>query len=1111
MKSEPSRRRIVILTLTIVMSILLAACQAAEPQVEPTPAPTVAPPPSATAAPAVDVAALYNVQWALAAYGDPANPTVPPRSIQITAVFTPEGQLSGNNGCNNYSASYTATPDGFMSIEPTIAMTMMACPEEQMNAEAAYMEALAKVTAFNFTGSGDLVIRYETASGDEGLLVYVRGAVPLVATNWLLVSYGDPVNPTAALPGLPVTATFSEDGTLSGNSSCNTYTTSYEVDGEALSVAVIASTMRFCTEGMEQEAAYLAALGWAESFQITGQTLVINYLMDGRSGILTYSSATLPLVSTLWTLTTLGGVPVPEETAVTALFSPQDENGVAVVSGLAACNNYSGDYTLDESSMTIGPLATTFMLCEEELNQLEQSYLQALESTESYEIMGNILLLNTASGLLNFVADRTPLEGALWQLAAIGDVDNPEPPVEGANFTAQFIRNASAPSGIVQGTTGCNEYSAVFAASVNGIKINAPASTGTRSCPPGLNRQEQQYFLALNDATLYTILGDTLILPYDEGKQALVFQATQLEIAERPPLSDLNGSFWYLWSINDQPVLPGATITAALSVNPDGTSGQMDGSAGCNTYQADFGAEMAVQATVTSALSCGTPAGVMTQEQSYLDVLQRSYGYWQTGDQLIINSGTGALTYRTSQPPAANDQTHLLVNQTWFLISAGVNFSQPGDREPSTRFNTDGTLNGYTGCNDFTGQYTTAPGQITISAIANTLTACPNTALQTQEQSMLALLGSAQTYRIVDITLQIVSPQGVLNYSLTPLSRPEEAIPPTPVIQSPATAPVNTSVTFDASASTGQVPIVRYSWEFGDGNRRTGTVVQNVYTAPGDYRVVMTAIDQRNLQSTTTTNITILAPNEPTPQPTPPPQPTDAPQATPPPQATQAPQPTAVPPTAVPPTPEPPIEPPSVPPTAAMSAPQSAFIGEPVAFSAAGSSPGSSPITSYQWNFGDGSITPPSASPDTSYLFSHGGSYQVSVTVTDASGLSSSASQQVNVDARLDTVVWSLSPTQPGTVITLQFLRGQVAGFAGCNTYTGSYTAMDNGDGTFSVTTSGLTFSRMACPQAIMDQETEYFNALTQVTTARLQGNSLVLTHPGGALNYFEVGTGMPR
>ena len=158
---------------------------------------------------------------------------------------------------------------------------------------------------------------------------------------------------------------------------------------------------------------------------------------------------------------------------------------------------------------------------------------------------------------------------------------------------------------------------------------------------------------------------------------------------------------------------------------------------------------------------------------------------------------------------------------------------------------------------------------------------------------------------------------------------------------------------------------------------------------------------------------------------------------------------------------------------------------------------GSSPITSYSWNFGDGTSAGPSPDPYQTTIYNQAGSYQVTVVVTDENGQSSSATMGVTISTRLDTpVVWMLDSyanlgVLPGTAITLQFQAGQIAGFSGCNSYTGAYTATDNGDGTYSVTITGLVGTGMMCPGEIMDQEQTYLGLLSTVTVAQGEGNIL--------------------
>jgi heat shock protein HslJ len=119
----------------------------------------------------------------------------------------------------------------------------------------------------------------------------------------------------------------------------------------------------------------------------------------------------------------------------------------------------------------------------------------------------------------------------------------------------------------------------------------------------------------------------------------------------------------------------------------------------------------------------------------------------------------------------------------------------------------------------------------------------------------------------------------------------------------------------------------------------------------------------------------------------------------------------------------------------------------------------------------------------------------VTVFVNDLNGLSSFATTRIQIDARL----------LPGTAITLQFKNGELAGFAGCNTYTGRYTTELAEDGSYTITISPLTTSRLSCPQDTMQQEQEYLTSLQQTNRATIQENRIVLDSPPGQLEFYLV------
>ena len=477
---------------------------------------------------------------------------------------------------------------------------------------------------------------------------------------------------------------------------------------------------------------------------------------------------------------------------------------------------------------------------------------------------------------------------------------------------------------------------------------------------------------------------------------------------------------------------------------------------------------------------------------------------------------TPTLTIEAAEPiptatPSTIDQTPLLIERNWFLVSFNETGSIPGVQgaEALVLFNPDGSLVGFTGCKDLNAAYATNFNQISITNLNLGAGACADTALQQQEDTMVAILRSARSYFVADTALQLAGDSGFMNFSLTPVNRPEEIAPPQAVIQVVSQAQVGQVVVFDGSASSGQVPLVSWQWDFGDGARASGVVVQHAYRDGGTFTVRLTVADQHRQTTTATQQIHILVPPTPTAQPTLPPptatpeQPTFTPEA-PPAQATDTPE-APSPPTATP-------EPPPVlePPQASIQGSSQGFVGERVEFDASASLPGSSPIVSYSWSFGNGEGLPASSDSNASAIYTRTGAYEVSVTVMDANGLSSLAATQINIDARLDTDVWTLSainqvPLLPGTAITLQFLQGELAGFAGCNTYEGSYTVSDNGDGTYSVVTGEISTGRLACPPDIMRQEDDYLTALQQTATASIQENMLILTNPAGELIFYLI------
>jgi heat shock protein HslJ/membrane-bound inhibitor of C-type lysozyme len=82
-----------------------------------------------------------------------------------TLEFMLDGGAAGFSGCNRWMSPATLTGEG-LTFERA-ASTMMACPEEDMKVEQAFLGALAKVTRHDFDEAGNLLLK----AGDDTVIV----------------------------------------------------------------------------------------------------------------------------------------------------------------------------------------------------------------------------------------------------------------------------------------------------------------------------------------------------------------------------------------------------------------------------------------------------------------------------------------------------------------------------------------------------------------------------------------------------------------------------------------------------------------------------------------------------------------------------------------------------------------------------------------------------------------------------------------------------------------------------------------------------------------------------------------------------------------------------
>lgn len=118
---------------------------------------------------------------------------------------------------------------------------------------------------------------------------------------------------------------------------------------------------------------------------------------------------------------------------------------------------------------------------------------------------------------------------------------------------------------------------------------------------------------------------------------------------------------------------------------------------------------------------------------------------------------------------------------------------------------------------------------------------------------------AAGTYKV---TLTVTDDKGATSSAFQNLVVKEQSLPPNqpPLVTfsfTPANPKVNEPITFDASGSTDDGEIVRYFWEFGDGETAQGQTVTHTYRAAGTFTVKLTLTDDRGAKNSLTRSITI--------------------------------------------------------------------------------------------------------------------------------------------------------------------------------------------------------------------------------------------------------------
>jgi heat shock protein HslJ len=207
--------------------------------------------------------------WKLTSQAVNGSLTAIPADVHADARFG-DGNVAGSGGCNVFTG--TATVSGASLAVGPLSSTQMACDGPAGNVETAYLANLA--AAATFTATAEALTIFD-ASGAT-LLVYAAGPANPLIGNWVVTGYNNGQEAVVSpIEGTTLTAVFTADA-VSGNGGCNTYNGGYVLDGDAVTVGPLASTMMACDEPvMDQEAQFLAALQVPSTVEVSGANVTL--------------------------------------------------------------------------------------------------------------------------------------------------------------------------------------------------------------------------------------------------------------------------------------------------------------------------------------------------------------------------------------------------------------------------------------------------------------------------------------------------------------------------------------------------------------------------------------------------------------------------------------------------------------------------------------------------------------------------------------------------------------------------------------------------------------------------------------------------------------------
>jgi len=297
----------------------------------------------------------------------------------------------------------------------------------------------------------------------------------------------------------------------------------------------------------------------------------------------------------------------------------------------------------------------------------------------------------------------------------------------------------------------------------------------------------------------------------------------------------------------------------------------------------------------------------------------------------------------------------------------------------------------------FDGSSSTAPSGSTIASYAWTFDD-GGTATGVNPSHTFAAAGSYQVSLVVTDSSGQTSTAATRNVSVSDVSKPTASF-----TYSPSSPSVGQTVTFNGTGSTAPSgrTVTGWAWNFGDGSApASGATTTHAYSASGSYTATLIVTDSAGQTSAAATQ-TVNVGN------------------------------------------------PSAPTVSFTYVPTSPVAGQTVTFNASATASSGRTITSYTWDFGDGSPTGSGSAP--THIYATGGTYNVSVVVADSGSpqLTGTSSTSLFVsDGSASITITSGTSGTAGTNVSVSFDGTSSSAASGRSIVSYSWTFSNGGTAT---------------------------------------------------------------